>query len=82
MRWLLHVCAAHDGLNLKDKFSGGLQGLHYRLTRCASLRSPAVSSRLQPDWKPGGEGQRDPELQVQSREARPAVQMDQGRARV
>lgn len=55
---------------------------YYRLTRSVSLHSPARSSRLHPDRKPGGEGQRDSELQVQSREARPAVQVDQGGTRV
>lgn len=79
---LLYICVVYIGLNLKYKFSGGSQGLYYHLTRCASLHSPALSSRLHPDRKPGGEGQRDSELQVQSREARPAVQMDQGCTRV
>lgn len=55
---------------------------YYHLTRCVCLHSPALPSRLQPDREPGGEGQRDSELQVQSREARPPVQMDQGCARV
>lgn len=79
---LLHICAVYNGLNLKYKFHAGSQRLYYHLTRRASLRSPALSSRLQPDRKPGSEGQRDSELQVQPREARPAVQMDQGCPRV
>lgn len=78
----LHICVVYSGLDLKYKFSAGSQGLYYHLTRCASLRSPALSSHLHHYRKPSGEGQRDAELQVQSWEARSAVQMDQGCTRV
>lgn len=45
-------------------------------------RSPPVSAGVLRGRRPGAQGQRDSELQVRSGEAAPAVQVDEGGARV
>lgn len=48
----------------------------------SSSRSPSVSAGVLHRRRPRAERQRDPELQVQSRKAHTAVQVDEGCARV
>lgn len=80
---LLHICVVSQWINGEVQVQRRVTGpILSSDGACLSLRSPALSSRLQPEREPGGQGQRDSELQVRSREARPAVQVDQGRARV